>query len=98
MSSPAQEVTTPHHTVREEPRITPFKPPRYSFAFADQRDAFGIAALGGQYGVDLVHQSLAKGDDEWITARGGEDIVAALRIRAEDEGLWHTADVPLVAA
>jgi ketosteroid isomerase-like protein len=84
--------------VLDEPRTVPFRPPRYSFDFADTRDASRIAALGAQYTLDGVRQSLATGNDEWITARRGRDIVAAVCIRTEEQWLVHTVDAPVVAA
>jgi triphosphoribosyl-dephospho-CoA synthetase len=50
------------------------------------------------YPLDAVRQSLANGNDEWIIARHGRDIVAAVRIRAEEQWLVHTVDAPVVAA
>jgi len=75
-------------------RIIP--PPRYSFDFADTPDASRIAALGARYTLDAVRQSLAEGNDEWITARRGEDIVAAVRIRAAEQWFGHTVEAPVV--
>jgi hypothetical protein len=98
MTSPARETTSHLQVVLDEPRTVPFQPPRYSFDFADTADASWIAALGAQYTLDVVRQSLAKGNDEWITARRGRDIVAAVRIRAEDQRLAHVVDAPVVAA
>lgn len=98
MTSPALEVTTHLEVARVESRTAPFKPPRYSFDSADPRDALGIAALGAHYAIDVVQRSLAKGDDEWITARRGQDIVAAVRIRAEEQQVVHTVEAPFVAA
>jgi hypothetical protein len=98
MTSPTRETTAHLQVVRDEPRTVPFQPPRYSFDFADTPDASRIAALGAQYTIDAVRQSLAKGNDEWITARRGQDIVAAVRIRAEEQWLVHTVDAPVVAA
>ena len=97
MTSPTRETTAHLQVVRDEPRTVPFQPPRYSFDFADTPDASRIAALGAQYTIDAVRQSLAKGNDEWITARRGQDIVAAVRIRAEEQRLVHTVDTPVVA-
>jgi hypothetical protein len=77
-------------------RIIP--PPRYSFDFADTPDASRIAALGARYTLDAVRQSLAEGNDEWITARRGEDIVAAVRIRAAEQSFVRTVEAPVVAA
>ena len=98
MTSLAQETTALLQLVRDEPRTAPFQPPRYSFDFADTSDASRIAALGAQYTLDAVRQSLAKGNDEWVIARRGQDIVAAVRIRAEDQWPLHTVDAPVVAA
>ena len=98
MTSAARETTSHLPVVRDEPRTAPFQPPRYSFDFADMPDASRIAALGAQYPLDAVRQSLAKGDEEWITARHGQDIVAAVCIRAEEQWLVHTVDAPVVAA
>jgi hypothetical protein len=84
--------------VLDEPGTVPFQPPRYSFDFADTPDASRIAALGAQYTLDAVRQSLAKGNEEWITARRGRDIVAAVRIRADEQWLVCTVDAPVVAA
>ena len=97
MPSPARGTTAQPKTVRHELRTTPFQPPRYSFGFADSSDAFQIAALD-QYSLDEVRQSLILGNDEWIIARRGRDIVAAIRIRADERRLVHTADSPVVAA
>jgi hypothetical protein len=97
MTSPAQETTAHLPVVRDEPRTVPFQPPRYSFDFADTTDASRIAALSAQYTLDAVRQSLAKGNDEWIIARRGPAIVAAVRIRAEEQRLVHTVDAPVVA-
>ena len=83
--------------VLDEPRTVPFQPPRYSFDFADTPDASRIAALGDQYTPDVVRRSLAEGNEEWITARRGRDVVAAVRIRAEEQWLVHTVDAPVVA-
>jgi hypothetical protein len=98
MTSPDRETTTHLQAVLEEPRMVPFQPRRYSFGFADTPDASRIAALGAQYTIDTVRQSLAEGNDEWITARRGLDIVAAVRIRAGEQCLARTVDAPVVAA
>jgi hypothetical protein len=98
MTSPAGETTAHLQVALDERRTVPFQPPRYSFDFADTPDASRIAALGAQYTFDAVRQSLAEGNDEWITARRGLDIVAAVRIRAEEARLLHTVDAPVVAA
>ena len=98
MTSPTRETTVHLQVVLDEPRTVPFQPPRYSFDFAYTSDASRIAALGAQYTLDAVRQSLANGNDEWITARRGQDIVAAVRIRAEEQWLVHTVDAPVVAA
>jgi hypothetical protein len=98
MTSPAQEPTVHLQLVRDEPRKAPFQPPRYSFDFADTPDASRIAALGAQYALDAVRQSLAKGNDEWIIARRGEDMVAAVRIRAEQQPPVYAVDAPVVDA
>ena len=95
MTSPVRETTVHLQVVLDEPRMVPFQPPRYSFDFAYTPDAFRIAALGAPYTLDAVRQSLANGNDEWITARRGQDIVAAVRIRAEEQ--WLTVDAPVVA-
>lgn len=97
MTSLTQETTAHLQFVRDEARTAPFQPPRYSFDFADTPDASRIAALGAQHILDAVRQSLAKGDDEWIIARRGQDIVAAVRIRAEDQWPLHRVDAPVVA-
>ena len=98
MTSPAQETTVHLEVVRDEPRTVPFQPPRYSFDFADTSDASRIAALGAQYTLDAVRRSLANGNDEWIVARRGPDIVAAVRIRGQEQRLVHTVEAPVVAA
>jgi hypothetical protein len=98
MTSPAQETTVHLQVVLDEPRTVPFKPPRYSFDFAATPDASRIAALGAQYTLDAVRLSLTEGNDEWITARRGREIVAAVCIRAEEQWLGHTVDAPVVAA
>ena len=98
MTSPAQETTAHLQLVRDKARTAPFQPPRYSFDFADTSDASRIAALGAQYTLDAVRQSLAKGNDEWVIARRGRDIVAAVRIRAEGQRPLHTVEAPVVAA
>ena len=98
MTSPARETTVHLQVVLDEPRTVPFQPPRYSFDFADAPDASRIAALGAQYTLDAVRHSLANRNEEWITARRGQDIVAAVRIRAEGQWPMHTVDAPVVAA
>jgi hypothetical protein len=98
MTSPARETTVHLQVVRDEPRTVPFQPPRYSFDFAYTPDASRIAALGAQYTLDAVRKSLANGNDEWIVARHGRDIVAAVHIRAEEQWLVHAVDAPVVAA
>ena len=93
MTSP----TTDHvHVARDETRPAPFQPPRYSFDFANTSDASRIAALGTQYTLDAVRRSLADGNDEWIIARRRQAIVAAVRIRAENEWSGHVVDAPVV--
>ena len=97
MTSPAPGTTEHLHMVLDEPRTVPFQPPRYSFEFADTPDASRIAALGAQYTPDAVRRSLAEGNEEWIIARRGRDIVAAVRIRADGQWLVRTVDAPVVA-
>jgi hypothetical protein len=83
--------------VSDAPRA-PFNRPRYSFEFADVQQASRIAALGARYTLDTVRQSLTEGHDEWIIARRGQAVVAAVRIRAEGQRLAYAVDAPVVAA
>ena len=88
MNTTAQETTAHLPVVRSDIQPTPFKPPRYSYGFADRADATQIAALAGHYPLELVRDSLRQGNDEWIIARRGEAIVAAIHVRAEPG--WQT--------
>lgn len=97
MNSIAQETTAHLQVVRNEPRAVPFQPPRYSYGFADSSDASRIAALGGYCSLDWVRQSLTDGNDEWIIARRGQEIVAVVRVRAEEQWRTHKVDAPVVA-
>lgn len=98
MTSRARETTAHVEPVLEGRRTVAFRPPHFSFEFADRPDASQIAALGARYTVDGVRESLAKGNDEWIIARRGRDIVAAICVRAEEQWFVHTVEAPVVAA
>lgn len=97
MKTIAHDTTERSLTVCGERRPLPIQPRRYSYDFADQRDAAGIAALGDHYSPAAVRASLATGDDEWIVARRGRVIVAAVHVRAADRRGAHAIDAPVVA-
>jgi hypothetical protein len=97
MTESALDTTAHLRVARDEPLTAPFRPPRYCFDFADTPDASQIAALGASYTLDAVRQSLAEGEDEWIIARRGQSIVAAVRIPAGEQRFVHAADAPVVA-
>ena len=97
MTSPAQETTVQLQVVRTEKRAEPFAPPRYTYDFADMPDASRIAALGGHCSLAAVRQSLTEGNDEWIVARRGKEIVAVVRVRTDEPWRSYKVDAPVVA-
>ncbi|HJU68283.1 MAG TPA: hypothetical protein VJ650_08530 [Gemmatimonadaceae bacterium] len=97
MNTTAQETRAHLQVVRNETRAIPFQPPRYAYGFADLSEASRIAALGGYCSIDMVRASLTQGDDEWIIARRGGAVVAAIRVRAEQPWRTYKVDAPVVA-
>lgn len=97
MNTQAQETTAHLQVVRGERSTTPFKPPRYTYGFADASDAKGIAALRNDWSLEAVRASLTQGNDEWIVARHRNEIVAAVQIRAEEPWQSYRPEPPTVA-
>jgi hypothetical protein len=100
MNSIAQETTAHLQVVRaetNEKQKAPFQPPRYTYDFANMDDASRIAALGGYCSLAMVRKSLMEGKDEWIVARRGKDIVAAVRVRTDEPWRSYKVDAPVVA-
>ena len=96
MNTTAQETTAHLRVVRSERPTTPFKPPRYAYDFADPSDAKRIAALNSAWSLEMVRASLAQGNDEWIIARHGGEIVAAVHIRTEEPWQSYRVEAPTV--
>src|SRR5215207_7859601 len=97
MTTIAHDTTERSPTVRGERRPAPVQPRQYSYDFADQRDAAGIAALGDHRSLAAVRASLAKGDDEWIVARQGRVIIAVVHVGLAGPRRAHEIDTPVVA-
>jgi hypothetical protein len=97
MNTQAQETTAHLQVVRSERSRTPFKPPRYAYGFADLSDAKRISALRNDWSLEMVRASLAQGNDEWIVARQGNEIVAAVHVHAEEPWQSYRAGSPTVA-
>jgi hypothetical protein len=96
MNTTAQETTAHLQVVRSERSATPFKPPRYTYGFADASDAKRIAALRTDWSLETVRASLAQGNDEWIIARHRGEIVAAVHIRTEEPWQSYCVEPPTV--
>ena len=97
MNTIAQETTAHLQVVRTEKRAEPFAPPRYTYDFANTADASRIAALGGYCSLAAVRKDLAEGNDEWIVARRGQEIVAVVRVRTDEPWRSYKVDAPVVA-
>jgi hypothetical protein len=95
MNTQAQEMTAHLQVVRSERSTTPFKPPRYTYDFAEPSDAERIAALRNDWSVEMVRASLTQGNDEWIRHR--DEIIAAVRVRTEEPWQSYRAEAPTVA-
>ena len=97
MTTITQEATDRSPVVCTGPRPVPVPPGRYAYDFADRADAPRIADLGGHHSLAAVRASLAAGDDEWIVARRGPTVVAAVCVRCGFPDGTHTIDAPAVA-
>ena len=98
MNTTAQETTAHLQVVCSERPKTPFKPPRYTYDFGEPSDAKRIAALNSAWSLEMVRTSLAQGNDEWIIARHGHEIVAAVQVRTEEPWQAYRVEPPTVRA
>jgi hypothetical protein len=92
-----KETTGQPPMVCRAPRSGAFKPPKYTYDFADESDAPRIAALAGYDSVAVARASLVGGEDEWIVARQGGALVGVVRVRTVEPWRSHTIDAPVIA-